>query len=102
MSRALYDILLELNIPQMISERIGRLKEEKRLEEAENEKRVWDVLMEILDTLEGSLKGQNLNFREYKAVSYTHLAGFAARRKTLYLKGTPFQTAFLNTIYNLS
>ena len=66
MSRALYDILLELNIPQMISERIGRLKEEKRLEEAENEKRVWDVLMEILDTLEGSLKGQNLNFREYK------------------------------------
>ena len=65
-SRALYEVLQQLNVPQVISDRIGRRKEEKRLEEAENEKRVWDVLMEILDTLEGSLKGQAPNFREFR------------------------------------
>ncbi len=65
-SRAIYGILQRFHVPQVISERIGRLKEEKRLEEAESEKRAWDVLMEILDTLEGSLKGQSPNFREYK------------------------------------
>lgn len=65
-SRALYEILQQLNVPQVILERISRFKEEQRLEEAENEKRVWDVLMEILDTLEGSLQGQAPNFREYK------------------------------------
>lgn len=65
-SRALYQLLQQFSIPQVISERIGCLNEENHLEEAENEKRVWDVLMEILDTLEGSLKGQAPNFREYK------------------------------------
>lgn len=80
-SRALYDIMLELNIPQMISERIGRLKQEKRLEEAENEKRVWDILMEILDTLEGSLKGQNLNFREYKELFLLSAATYDLGRR---------------------
>ena len=65
-SRALYEVLQQFDLSQMISQRIGNLKEENRLEEAENEKRVWDVLMEILDTLEGSLKDQIPNFREYR------------------------------------
>ncbi len=71
--KAIYNSLISLSIPGIISERI---KNTKDVTAVENEKRVWDVLMEILDALEVSFSDHKLNFREYKEMFNLSAAGY--------------------------
>ena len=65
-SYAIYQILQSLSLQTVITQRINTYNSEGKIKEAEDEKRVWDVLMELLDALETSLKEHKLNYREYK------------------------------------
>ncbi|MEG2597587.1 MAG: hypothetical protein RR977_04080, partial [Oscillospiraceae bacterium] len=65
-SEALYRVLADRNIPAQISVRIKHLMEEKRSIDADNEKRVWEVLMEILDAMDHTLSRREPNFREFR------------------------------------
>ena len=71
--KAVYNSLTELSLPSVISERI---KNTKDVIVAEDEKRVWDVLMEILDALEISFSDKKLNFKEYKEMLNLSAAGY--------------------------
>ncbi len=76
--KAIYNSLLELSLPSVISERI---KNAKSVQLSEDEKRVWDVLMEILDALEVSFSDKKLNFREYKEMFSLSASGYKLTRR---------------------
>ncbi len=75
-SRAIYKTLSDLSLNEIISKKIENYKALNMQKEADDEKRVWDVLMEILDALETSLKTKELNFREYKELFSLSAVGY--------------------------
>jgi len=76
--KAIYNSLIKLSLPEIISERI---KNTKDVTLAEDEKRVWDVLMEILDALEITFSDRRLNYREYKEMFGLSTAGYELSRR---------------------
>ena len=68
MSKALYDFLVELQVPQRLLEWTELATSEGRLADAAEHKQIWDSCMELLDQLVEISGDEKMELRDYEAV----------------------------------
>ncbi len=61
----LYNLLVEINVPKMLEKYSKELYENNEFKLAEEQPRLWDILMGMLDQLAVALNGIKINVRQY-------------------------------------
>ena len=64
--RAVLKLLTDLSLPERLSRQILSLQRQGRQQEAEDQKRTWSSVMDLLDVMERMLAGQPMTIREFR------------------------------------
>ena len=64
--RAVLKLLTDLSLPERLSRKILSLQRQGRQQEAEDQKRTWSSVMDLLDVMERMLAGQPMTIREFR------------------------------------
>ena len=78
--RAVLKLLTDLSLPERLSRQILSLQRQGRQQEAEDQKRTWSSVMDLLDVMERMLAGQPMTIREFRDSFSVCVAGCSLGR----------------------
>ncbi len=75
-SKAVYDLLLDFNVPNNLKEIALKLKNQGELDLALEQDRIWDILIKILNDIASVLKHTTLNAKRFSELFVTMISRF--------------------------
>ncbi|MGI5893993.1 MAG: PD-(D/E)XK nuclease family protein [Candidatus Merdivicinus sp.] len=78
--RALFSILRQMTIPEQISEQILALQRANRQKDSDDLRRSWEVLTELLTTMDAVLADESMDLREFVSLFSVCAAGYKLGR----------------------